>query len=133
MILSLPCGRAALHMGRSSQGIPPQPQSRNITFAFSHLCTPKSIQSVARKLVYVANRAQARHKGGYSDPQTLAVTPTLSLGRLGNAHIGLRVNLHRSLLSQSNSGVQPRQSDSTRQPPCHEGFSKEFTNGTITE
>lgn len=131
--LSLPCVWAALHVGHSSWGIPARPSSRNTTFALSYLHTSKSIQSATRKLVYVANRAQARYKGGYSDPQALAVTPTLSLGKLGNASVGMWVNLHRSLLVQNNNAVQPWQTDSTRQPHRHEGFPKEFSDGTKTE
>lgn len=105
---SLTCRQAALCVGRPGWGTPAQPQSRKIAFALSHLYTSKHSEHAARKLVNVADRAQTRYKGGYSDPQSLVVTPTLSLERLGgvgNVSADLTGNLHGSPLKQSSTAL----------------------------
>lgn len=123
--VSLTHGQAALCVGCPSWGIPAEPQSREIAFAFSHLYRSKSTQPTARKVVNVADGAQTRYKGGYSGPRTLVITPTLSLGRPGGSE-----ECQRRTDSEPPSEPPEAeqycfiavQSDITRQPPCHEGY-----------
>lgn len=76
-------------------------------------------------LANVADGAQARYKSGYSGPRTLVITPTLSSGRLWRSG-ECRCRTDGELPQEPPEAEQycfiPVQSDSTRQPPRHEGY-----------